>query len=303
MDKLETLKQENSELPALIDAAERVNDIDTLVKLKRQFYANKVEIIDLLSVKNEKRTITARELKTKVDSMPNAIRYETGVKALDEHLMGGFEVGSLIQLAGASGAGKTTLFLKIISNIAKYTNSAFFNFEMGDRRIVKKLTKLLVEDKQWDNLLINSETRDINDLIMEITLMANDGVKFFAVDSRMKLRKSGSEAEYQKISLMSSMLSECAIKNDIIILMINQISEEDLKSGRLSFKGSGDQIFDSDMALFIVVGEEEVRNLICKKNRQDDHLFHFELPKDYDNTYNVVETVYEDIPSVEMSIL
>ena len=303
MDKLETLKQENSELPALIDAAERVNDIDTLVKLKRQFYANKVEIIDLLSVKNEKRTITARELKTKVDSMPNAIRYETGVKALDEHLTGGFEVGSLIQLAGASGAGKTTLFLKIISNIAKYTNSAFFNFEMGDRRIVKKLTKLLVEDKQWDNLLINSETRDINDLIMEITLMANDGVKFFAVDSRMKLRKSGSEAEYQKISLMSSMLSECAIKNDIIILMINQISEEDLKSGRLSFKGSGDQIFDSDMALFIVVGEEEVRNLICKKNRQDDHLFHFELPKDYDNTYNVVETVYEDIPSVEMSIL
>lgn len=303
MNKLETLKQENSKLPALIDAAERVNDIDTLVKLKRQFYTNKVQIIDLLSVKNEKRTITARELKTKVDSMPNAIRYETGVRLLDEHLMGGFEVGSLIQLAGASGAGKTTLFLKIIANIAKYTKASFTNLEMGDRRIVKRLTKLLVEEQQWDNLLINSETRDINDLIMEITLMANDGVKFFAVDSRMKLRKSGSEAEYQKISAMSSMLSECAIKNDIIILMINQISEEDLKSGRLSFKGSGDQMFDSDMALFIVVGEDEVRNLICKKNRQDDHLFHFELPKDYDNTYNVVETVYEDIPSVEMSIL
>ena len=303
MNRLEQLKKENARIAIEIDNAERSNDIDEAAKLKRIFYSNKIAMIDLLTIKNEKRTITARELRTKIYNMPKAIRYEIGIRQIDEHLNGGFEVGSLIQLAGASGSGKTTLFLQIIANIAKYTQSAFFNFEMGDRRIVKRLASLLKEEKQWDNLLINSETRDINDLIMEITLLASDGIKFFAVDSRMKLKKQGSEAEYQKISMMSSMLSECAIKNDIIILLINQISEEDLKSGRLSFKGSGDQMFDSDMALFIVVDKDGGRKLICTKNRMDDHLFSVELPKDYNNPYGVIETVYEDIPKIEMSVL
>jgi replicative DNA helicase len=300
MNKLEQLKQENEQITNELVLAERMNDFDTLHDLKRKFYSNKLAILDLLNVKNEKFTMTARDLKTKVSNMPNAIRYETGVYGLDAELRGGFEVGSLIQLAGASGAGKTTLFLKIVANIAKYAPSCFFNFEMGDRRIIKRLATLLTEDIQWDNLLLNSETRNVNDLVMEITLLASEGMKFFAVDSRMKLRLDGSEAEYQKISKMSSMLSECAIKHDIIILMINQISEEDLKSGRLSFKGSGDQMFDSDMALFIVVNEDESRELICRKNRQDEHLFKFTLP--HTKAFNVseIEYVHED---VSMSIL
>ena len=144
--------------------------------------------------------------------MKPAIRYETGIKVLDEALRGGFEVGSLIQLAGPSFSGKTTLFLQIVANISKYSPAYFSNLEMGERRITKRLTSLLSEQQQWDNLLINSETRNIDDLVMEITLLADEGIKFFAVDSRMKLNKSGSDAEYQKIATMSKMLSECAIK-------------------------------------------------------------------------------------------
>ena len=86
--------------------------------------------------------------------------------------------------------------------------------------------------------------------------------------------------------------------------MVNQISEEDLKSGRLSLKGSGDQLFDTDMALFIVVDADDNRKLICTKNRQDEFLFKIDLPKDYSQNYNVIETVYEDISSsISMSIL
>lgn len=300
MNKLELLKKENNEISNQIGNAERDNDFDSLHKLKKQFYENKLSILNLLTVKNEKFTITARDLKTKVSGMKKAIRYETGVSALDIELKGGFEVGSLIQLAGQSGAGKTTLFLKIVANIAKYSKSCFFNFEMGDRRIVKRLTTLLTEENQWDNLLVNAETRNISDLIMEITLLANDGIKFFSIDSRMKLRLDGGEAEYQKIAKMSSMLSECAIKNDIIILMVNQISEEDLKSKRLSFKGSGDQIYDSDMALFIVVEEDESRTLHCTKSRQDDHLFKIKLPHIKMPKFTTTEYIPDRI---EMSVL
>ena len=304
---IEHYKQRNNQIVKEIESAERAENYERVIELKRELYNNKIKMLDLLTVKNEKLTITARQLKSKVDSMKPAARYETGIRVLDEALRGGFEVGSLIQLAGVSFGGKTTLFLQIVANIAKYNKSVFFNFEMGDRRITKRLTELLKEEQQWDNLLINSETRNIDDLVMEITLLADEGIKFFAVDSRMKLNKTGSDAEYLKIASMSKMLSECAIKNDIIILMINQISEEDLKTGRLSFKGSGDQKYDSDMALFIVVDEDETRHLICDKNRQDEVTFKIQLPKDYNNDYSCVETVYEEIPyeepKVEMSVL
>lgn len=300
---LEDYKLKNKNLIQNIEQAERNQDYESVIGLKRELYNNKIKMLDLLTVKNEKLTITAGALRDKVNAMKPAIRYETGIRVLDENLKGGFEVGSLIQLAGQSFAGKTTLFLQIVANIAEYNKSVFFSFEMGDRRIVKRLNYLLTKEQQWSNLLINSQTRNINDLVMEITLLADDGVKFFAIDSRMKLSKDGSEAEYQKIALMSKMLSECAIKNDIIILVINQISEEDLKNGRFSLKGSGDQLYDSDMALFMTVGENDVRHLFCTKNRQDEHTFKIDLPKEYNKQYNHVETVYEDIPKVEMSVL
>ena len=300
-NKLEELKNENLKLVNQIDQADINNDFDLSVSLKKKFYSNKLLMIDLISMKDKKHTMSARELKAKVDGMKKAIRYETGIRELDEHLKGGFEVGSLIQLAGQSFAGKTTLFLKIIANISKYANAAFFNFEMGDRRIVKRLVSELKENQQWDNLLINSETRDIEDLVMEITILANDGIKFFAVDSRMKLKKQGSDAEYQKIASMTSMLSECAIKNDIIILMINQISEEDLKNKRLSFKGSGDQMYDSDMALFILINEDESRELICTKSRQDEVTFKMTLPN-FNHSIPVIETEYVH-EKIEMSVL
>jgi len=311
-NKLDDLKQHNINIASQIDRADIEGNFDLSVKLKRQYHTNKISMIDLIASKNEKLTTSARDLRTKVKNMPKAIRYATGIIEFDEHLRDGFEVGSLIQLAGQSFSGKTTLFLQIIANISKYANSVFFNFEMGDRRIVKRLTDLLTEEQQWDNLLINSETRSIEDLIMEITILANDGMKFFAVDSRMKLKKEGSEAEYQKIAFMSSALSECAIKNDIIILMINQISEEDLKSKRLSFKGSGDQLFDSDMALFIVIEEKENkvddndvdRRLVCIKNRQDEHLFNFILPNNKVRPcINVTEYVHEETDSITMSVV
>jgi len=298
-DQIITLRKRNLELVALIDKAQSAEDADTQIQLKRELYNNKLKMLDLISIKEQKLTITARQLRDKVNKLKPAIRYETGVYALDQELSGGFEVGSLIQLAGASGSGKTTLFLEIVSNVAKYAKTFFGNFEMGDRRIVKRLGYLLKQEKQWDNLLINADSRNLDDLIMEITLLANEGVVFFAIDSRMKLHIKSVDAEYQRIAMISERLSECAIKNDIIILMINQISEDDLKNKRLQFKGSGNQMYDTDMALFIVVAEDQSRTLVCTKSRQDEKLFNIPLIKSCDPIK--VEIVYDE--KFEMSVL
>jgi len=286
MKTFEQLQDENKILANQISQSEAVQDYDNQIKLKKQLYTNKLELIGLLEYKNKKNNTTAGKLIKKVDSMPNVPRYETGLTWLDRYLkpyesssLKGFEVGSLIILAGASGAGKSHIMLDMLSNISRHKKCMFFNFEMGDRRIVHRLKKLLKTKEQLSNFILNSESRDLDDLIMDITIMANEGVKFFAIDSKMKISVKGNEAEYQKISKITKLLSEVAIKNDIILFLINQISEENLKHGVKSFKGSGDQLYDADMALFLTVGENGVRTLECSKNRQDEFLFEVQIPK------------------------
>ncbi len=284
MGKFEELKNENKHLANLISNADSVEDDDEAVRLKKILYTNKLSMLDLLTHKETKLTISAGDLKTKISKMKPATRYETGLDYLDDNLKShngnvGFEVGSLILLGGQSGAGKSHIMLDMLSNISTYSKCAFFNFEMGDRRLNYRLGRLLKTDIQYKNFLINAESRDLDDLIMEIKILAEDGVVFFAIDSKMKLSVKGNEAEYQKISSITKRLSEVAIKNDIIIFLINQISEENLKTGWKSFKGSGDQIYDADMALFLTIGDEDVRILECTKNRQDEQNFSVQLPR------------------------
>lgn len=308
MKKFTELKARNMQLSNEISNAESVQNEDLAIELKKELYQNKISMLEFISYKNKKTSISARELMSKVKSMPVAVRYATGLPYLDNNLKihqsdaGGFEVGSLIIIGGQSGAGKSHILLDMLSNISKYSKCVFFNFEMGDRRLNTRLQRLLITDEQKDNFTINSESRDLDDLLMEINLMADDGVKFFAIDSRMKIIVKGSEAEYQKIASITKRLSEVAIKNDIIIILINQISEDNLKTKTLAFKGSGDQLYDADMAFFLTIEEDEKRLLICKKNRQDEFLFSVEVPAPRD-TIRVVETVYEYKETINMGVL
>lgn len=274
-NKLEELENENRNLVAQISSKEQIGD--KAYDLKRKLYQNKLEMIDIINIEEKRGGITARELIKLVSLRPKAIRYETGIKPLDFNLNGGIEVGTLVQLAGESFVGKTHLTLEILSNVANYAKSVFFNFEMGDTRIAGKLKKMLTSDEQLDNLIIDSETRELEALCAEITLYAKEGIKFFTIDSKMKIDVLGNEADHQKFAKISNRLSKLTQQHDIIIFLINQMSEDDLKHKRLAFKGSGDQKYDSDIALFYVKDEDGSRTLICNKNRQDETEFNIDL--------------------------
>ena len=68
-----------------------------------------------------------------------------------------------------------------------------------------------------------------------------------------------------------------SINTAVIIFLINQISEDNQKNGYFAFKGSGDQLYDADYALFYTKDENEVRNMTCIKNRIDERVFNVEL--------------------------
>ena len=302
-NKFEELKRHNEALALDISKAEQLGDHDLAIKLKKELYKNKLEMLEIISFNERvKNNFSALELKQKIANMKPAVRYETGVYWLDNELHNwnntskGLEVGSLVLLAGQSYGGKTTLLLQILANVSSYAKTLFFNFEMGDRRINSRLQKLLKTDTQYNNFLINTASRDLDDLVMEIKLAIEDGIVFFGIDSRMKITTKENLTEYQLATKITKELSEVAIKHDVIIFLINQISESDLREKRLSFKGSGDQMYDADYAFFIIVDEEtEQRTLVCKKNRADERVFTVDMP----NT-QPVEIVYQEVVSDEV---
>lgn len=276
LQELEALDKRNKELAMAIEKATAENDARRY-DFKKELHENKIRMIDIIQAEEKRAGITARELKKLVKNRPRVPRYETGVHALDTKLFDGIEIGTLVQLAGESGIGKTHLTLEILSNVASYAKAVFFNFEMGDKRIIKRLDKLLATDEQWDNLIIDKDSRNINALENEIILYARDGIKFFVIDSKMKIEADDKLKEHQQASAITKRLSKLTQQYDIIIFLINQMSEEDIKGKRLAFKGSGDQQYDSDISLFYVKDKESKRMLICNKNRQDEITFKIDL--------------------------
>ena len=145
----------------------RSTTADEKINLTRELYKTKLQLLDLIHEKDKARAgMTARELILKVDSMPKLPKFETGMSKIDASFGGGFETGLFINLAGESGAGKTTLLMHLLGNLSQGRKTVFFNFVMGDRLFVKKLKELNLNDSQLDNLIIDSDTNKLEDLLI-----------------------------------------------------------------------------------------------------------------------------------------
>jgi len=224
---------------------------------------------------------SAGSLKARVRSKPKLPKYATGIWWLDERMKGGFKEGSFINIAGESFSGKSTLVLEILGNIAKYSKTLFFSFEMYENLLAHKIERLT--QNQEANLLIEQYRNDIDEIIPLIKLYASQGVKFIAIDSKMKIKVQGNAETHQKASFVSSTLAKLCQETGVIIMLINQISEADLRDGRFSLKGSGDQMYDSDVVFFITVKENEklgttTRTIFCAKDRVNGKKWKFEMP-------------------------
>lgn len=282
------LKLENSSLEKIINSG--MSSTDEKIKAKKTLYLNKIKMLDLIHKKDEaKRTgVSAREYITRAKNKKQKPKYSTGIEKIDKHLGGGFQTGIFINVGGESFAGKSTLCLNILANMANSKKVAWFNFEMGERLFCKKLQELQLNDNQLDNLYIEEDSRNIDNLLREMELLIEDGYFCFCIDSKMKLNGGKGKEEHQKYSDISTRLSEFAQVKDVIIIFINQMNEEDIKNKRLALKGSGDQKYDSDIILFVVLEEDKdnlkkiedrKRLLICTKNRQTEITFREEITK------------------------
>ena len=256
----------------------QTEDFDERLELEKK----RADLIDELyrMIKEEREkspTFTAKELLSK--NPPVLEYFKTDIRAIDDNL-GGLIKGGFIQLAAASGAGKTTMMARLLSNLAKYSKVAHFDFEMGEYKLFFLLKNFLKSQKQLENYHINTETHKLDDLIREITYLSDQGIKIFLIDSKMKIETKEKDT-YKSASIISHELSKLTKSGNITIILINQMSDSAIRDGRAELKGSGDQVYDSDVILVLTklvdkensvkgeppVYDETKRGLICVKNR------------------------------------
>ena len=190
------------------------------------------------------------------------VRWTIFPKWLDEKL-NGMPKACFFNLVGSSYAGKTYLGMQILSEISKQTKTLFFSFEMYEGLMVQRLKKF--DKKALENMYIEQKENNLEKIRIIIEKMHKEkNVEFVLIDSRMKIKTKDTD-EYMKNTNISHTLSKLVQNLGITILLINQISEADLRQGRLSIKGSGDQVYDSDIILYIVPEIDESSGLVKKR--------------------------------------
>jgi replicative DNA helicase len=240
------------------------------------------------------RVETLAEVQRRVERKPKVPKFATGVGFLDYRMNGGFQQGSFVQIAGQNFTGKTELVLTILSNVAKGGPALFFSFEMYEDLLVERLKRL--DETQKRNLLIDQRHRNIEDIEAIVRDRAKKGVRFVAIDSRMKIEAAGRMEEYQKNSLISSRLSKLTQELGVVLLLVNQISEADQRGKRLALKGSGDQAYDADVILYLLANRDDDSNrvMVCDKDRVNHRRWKETYTlEDLRNGGNKTYTVYE----------
>jgi replicative DNA helicase len=306
-----TKKELSDKIRELRFKISETTDFDERLKLEKQ-RADLIDIFyEMVTEERTKRpTFSAAEF---LNKRPPVLEFfQTGIKTIDENL-GGLIKGGFVQVAAASGVGKTTMMVKLMANLARIEKVVHFDFEMGEYKLFFLLDRFLKTKEQRNNYFINFESFKLNDLVKEITYLNEQGVSLFLIDSKMKIETDVKDV-YKSASLISHELSKLTKSGNMTIILINQMSDAAIREGRAELKGSGDQVYDSDVILVLTkvkdkersskdetVLYEDRRGIMCVKNRFGplfkgeifkDEIFEDSAPKPVQE----VEIQMEDIP-------
>ena len=281
-----------------------IDDFKEAKSVELKYLEARKEVLVLVDSNiNRQRSVPMKEIKKRVASKKKPKRIETGIRELDYELVtedmkmrgskGGLALGNFIQIAGSRGAGKSTFMLKMLTGFSNYEKVCWFDFEMGEDRVVQKLKDFTHND---DNMLYYASSRSLEDVVGEIKFLNASGVNHFVVDSAMKIRVPNSD-RYDKFSTISGELSALTSSLGINIYMINQMSQGSEREGYLAIKHGNDAEYDADFIFYILTKpiiengknvkdelgmnlvHDDIRIMKCVKNRQDERLFTIDVPK------------------------
>lgn len=301
-------------------------------KAKYQELLNKIDE-NLKEIRGEQELPleTFEDVEIRVKSKKIPPKFETGVRAIDKN-MGGLTLGSNIAIAGKSKAGKSELTLKIIKNLSSTYKMCFFNFEMSENNLIIDKLPNLSQIQKRNLIIINSTLGDkksgkvikgmntLGKIIQVVRQLSKKGVKFFLLDSRMKIiadKETLAEYNYhpngnhESIAFTNEILTQITYELGIIFIRINQVALVDQRSGTFGLKGHGDLEYSYDVIFFLYKDtsklsknptNEEIntvpRILYCYKNRFSNKFE--EWKEDITNYSQKAPVVYEYEPKLDM---
>lgn len=301
IEKIEKLKRQIIDIERKI---EKSDDIKETLRLKKEKIKLESELIEItekeIGEDSSEGIMSLAEAIELYEAMPKQPLYQSGIEPIDRHLDGGFAMSQLVVVAGEKGAGKTMLLMQILRNVSQGFGTLLFSLEMPYWKIVERFRRYPLDEKVLKNLNIADKKFTLEAMESIIKIKAKDGVKFFAIDSLMKIQTLKNFTKpHEKYSHISATLSRIAIENDVIIFLIAQMSKQDIQNNNLALKNSGDVEYDADLIFFLLKDKniDNKRVLVCDKNRQTGEEFKETLYVDKNrlelSTVSPVEVVYD----------
>ena len=215
-------------------------------------------------------------------------------------------MGQLILISGDPEAGKTMLVMQILKNVSKHKPVCLFAFEFTVDSMIKLQLETEGDNYQNKNLHIVDDGFDIFDIESEIKDKAKRGVKFFVIDSQMRIENSSNSGTMEeRESEKFSKLAKLSHKLKIAILLIIQNSKADSAASVISPMGSKKGAHEASIIMHLKrlkdneeTGEKEMRELIMSKNKQNGVHFKGKIKfnpytKTFSHQSNKEETTYK----------
>ena len=256
MQRLPTVTQEKKEfidflssecdpnylaLAPLLLEAWRLERQKQIAKRLSDAAANKV-VLDLELLQNEFRDEntsykTLTEWADFYKQKPKSALYPTKVRFIDDYLGGGLELAQLVLISGDPEAGKTRLCLQILENLSFSAKVAFFCFEFTAEAYVRGQIESNKSNVNWQNFFIINDGYDISEVANNIRNLYKQGVRFFLIDSQMRLTapqgRNMEEEETHKFSTLAKLCHSLGI----VVFLIIQTSKTDRDNPTGSKKG------------------------------------------------------------------
>jgi len=222
---------------------------------------------------------------------PGIIGYSTGISRIDKAL-DGIRAPHLIVIAGYTSLGKSNFSLNLVNKcLEQQAKVAFYSLEMSKTDIVSRLlaigsnlagTRIFHGETSEDVestkaslgeafLRLINEKRTLRELSLSILEQKMGwGATLVVIDYIQNVEVEGAKGDYERMSAVASELQKLAIKLNVPIILVSQISNEAAKlpkSAVMGFKGSGGIAAVADFALELVSGEEDVKSFRDKSMR------------------------------------
>jgi len=210
----------------------------------------------------------------------------TGNKEFDNFLDGGYEKGVVTMLYGGPGTGKTNLCLLAAAELSKKKKVIYIDTEGGFS--VTRFKQLCDDfDKCIKNIFIISPTvfseqKGAFSKLKELTKLKDMGA--IIVDSivmlyRLEIGKTKNiHATNRELGLQISYLSEIARKNNIPVLITNQVYKDFEDKNKINIVG-GDILKYWGKCLIELKKDDSLRIAILKKHRSqpENKVFKFKI--------------------------